>query len=98
MNGLDPHADGVLLSIRARAGARSNGLQLGADGLLKVSVTRAPERGKANQAIIELLSRRLRLKKSHIELVAGPTSPQKRFLISGTSLSELQARIDQIIR
>ncbi|MGH7192426.1 MAG: DUF167 domain-containing protein [Candidatus Saccharimonadales bacterium] len=32
--------------------------------MLRVSATQAPEKGKANQAIVEFLSRRLGLKKS----------------------------------
>ena len=50
-------------------------------GHLQVSVTQAPEKGKANRAIIALLADELGLRKSQFELVAGETSPQKRFLV-----------------
>ena len=59
--------------------------------MLRVSVTQAPERGKANKAIIELLSRQLGVKKSQIELIAGQTAPQKRFLLRGVSIEEVVA-------
>ena len=97
MTVLEQCADGVILPLRARGGAASDRLALGPDGILKVSVTRAPERGKANQAIVALLSNRLRLKKSQIELLAGKTSAQKRFLIRGTTPSSLQARIEDAV-
>ena len=50
---------------------------------LKVCVTQSPEKGKANKALVELLSKSLGLKKSQFELISGETSHQKRFLVRG---------------
>ena len=61
--------------------------------MLKVSVTQSPEKGKANKAVIELLSKKLGLKKSQIELISGETSHQKRFLVRGITPDELAERI-----
>ena len=61
--------------------------------MLKVSVTQAPEKGKANKAVIELLAKKLGLKKSQIELIAGETSHQKRFLLREIKPDEL-AQLD----
>ena len=94
---LKPHTEGVILSVKARAGARVTGVQTGPSGTLKVSVTQAPEKGKANQAIAGLLSKILDVPKSQIELVAGKASSQKRFLIRGTSQDELQAAIQNAL-
>lgn len=44
---------------------------------LKVQVTAAPERGKANAAVIEVLAKALGIPKSAIRLTAGQTSPLK---------------------
>ena len=74
-------------------GARRNEIRGVQDGMLKVCVTQSPEKGKANRAIVELLSKRLSLKKSQIELVAGETSHQKRFLVRGIGVEELADRI-----
>ena len=90
---LEQHAEGVVLPVRAHAGARRSELRGGQDGVLRVSVTQAPEKGKANKAIVELLAHELGLKKSQIELIAGETSPQKRFLIRDVSLDELARRL-----
>jgi uncharacterized protein (TIGR00251 family) len=87
------HADGTILPVRAHAGARRTEIGGVQDGQLKVSVTQAPEKGKANKAIVSLLSKQLSLKKSQIELLAGETSPQKRFLIRGLGSAELLERI-----
>lgn len=51
---------------------------------LKLSVTAAPEKGKANEAVIELLAKTLRLPKSAFSVVRGATSSQKLIEIAGT--------------
>lgn len=91
---LELHACGVILSVRAQAGARRNGFQGEHDGALKVSVTQAPEKGKANQAIIAVLARQLQLRKSQIQLLSGATSTQKRFVIGDVDRETLQTRIE----
>ena len=90
---LEPHPDGTILPVRAHPGARRNEIRGVQDGMLKVSVTQAPEKGKANKAVIELLAKKLGLKKSQIELIAGETSHQKRFLMRGVESDEVALRI-----
>lgn len=82
-----------MLPVRAHAGARRNAAGGEQDGALRVQVTQAPERGKANKAIVELLAKQLRLKKSQIELVSGETAPQKRFLIRGLTVAMLAEKL-----
>lgn len=90
MTGLRSHGNGVLLTVQVRAGARRRKIQRMEDGRWKVFVTEAPEKGKANAAVIALLSQRLRVAKSRIELVSGRTAPCKQLLIKG--LSAVQVR------
>ena len=92
---LTPHDLGTLLPIRAHAGARRNEIGGEHEGMLRASVTQAPEKGKANKAIQALLAKTLSLRKSQIELVSGETSPQKRFLIRDVTPEELRRRIEQ---
>jgi uncharacterized protein (TIGR00251 family) len=92
---LESHPDGAILPVRAQPGARRNELRGVQGGMLKVCVTQSPEKGKANKAVAELLSKKLRLKKSQIELIAGETSHQKRFLVRGITVDELGRRIQQ---
>lgn len=49
--------------------------------VLKVKVTAVPEEGKANEALIKMLSRTLHIPKSAISLVRGTTSRVKEFKI-----------------
>ena len=62
-----------------------------------MAVTQAPVKGKANDAIIEVLADRLELKRNLIHLVSGATSSQKRFLVTGVSLDELRQRIERLL-
>jgi uncharacterized protein len=86
---LESHSAGTILPVRAQPGARRNEIRGEQDGQLKVCVTQQPEKGKANKAVIELLAKRLGLKKSQIELLSGETSHQKRFLVRGIRTDEL---------
>ncbi|MEK7625498.1 MAG: DUF167 domain-containing protein [Patescibacteria group bacterium] len=48
-----------------------------ADGTLKVKLTAAPVDGKANDALIDLLSEYFQVAKSKIKIVRGGTSKNK---------------------
>lgn len=93
MLSLEPHPDGTILPVRAQPGARRNEIRGVQAGMLKVCVTQSPEKGKANKAVVELLSKSLGLKKSQIELIAGQTSHQKRFLVRKITAAQLASRI-----
>ena len=79
------------------SGARRNEIRGVQDGMLKVSVTQVPEKGKANKAVIDLLAKKLGLKKSQIELIDGETSHQKRFLLRDVKPDELAERIRRVV-
>ena len=60
-----------------KPGARKTAIVGVHGGALKVSVSAAPERGKANAAVVPLLAKALDLPASEIEIVAGETSRDK---------------------
>ncbi|MCO6184859.1 DUF167 domain-containing protein [Rhizobium sp. L1K21] len=80
--------DHVRLSVRLTPNAGRDGvegLETGADGdaYLKARVTAVPEKGKANKALIALLSKALKLSKSSFEIVSGDTARKKILRIDG---------------
>jgi len=91
---LELHPRGVILPIRAHAGARRNAILGEREGALRVAVTAAPEKGKANRAIIDLLSKSLKIPKSSFEIVSGDTAAQKRFLVVGADPHRLQTTLE----
>ena len=90
---LEQTSDGVVLPVQARPRAKKNGVTGTHDGALKVAVTQAPEKGKANEALIQVLARSLDLKKSQIRLVSGATSTRKKFLPCEVSCDTVRERI-----
>ena len=90
---LTAHAEGCVIAVRAQPGARRNGVVGEQNGALKVAVTAPPDKGRANKAIEEVLAEAFGLKKSQVELVSGPTSRDKRFLLRGVSVEETQRRL-----
>ena len=52
-----------------------------ADGTLKVRLLAAPERGKANQELCELLARVLGTKPARVSVTSGAASPLKTVLV-----------------
>lgn len=88
---------GTILPVKAQAGARRNGITGTHDGALKVAVSQAPERGKANAAIVKILADSLGLNKSQLELLSGQTSTHKRFLVRELNQEQLRARITTIL-
>ncbi len=50
---------------------------------LKIKVTAPPEKGKANEAVIEILADRLGVGTDDIRVVSGHSSPSKVVAISG---------------
>lgn len=90
---LQPHAEGLILPVKAQAGSRRNEIRGIQDGALKVCVTQVAEGGKANEAIRQQLAKSLQLKRSQIELISGPTQPQKRFLIRDVDEVDLRDRL-----
>jgi len=82
-----PTPEGLRLLVRATPGARRAGLAGGvetAEGpALAVKITEAAEKGRANKAVIALLSKALGVPKSAITLKRGETARLKLFDIRG---------------
>lgn len=90
-------ADGVILPVRAQPGAKSSGIRGMQNGALKVAVTQVAEKGKANKAILATLSKQLSIRKSQLELIAGESSQDKRVLVRGISVAELQSAVERLV-
>jgi uncharacterized protein (TIGR00251 family) len=94
---LQQHAEGVILPVRAQPGARKNAALGEQNGALKLAVTAPADQGKANKALAELLCDSLALRRSQVELLKGDKSRDKRFLIRGLGLAEIQGRLADLL-
>jgi hypothetical protein len=88
---------GSRLRLRVKPGARRSEILGPHGGALKLAVAVAPERGKANQAVVRLLAEALGLPLSSIEILSGETSQDKAVLIA-LAPAEVAARLERIGR
>ena len=95
---LESAPDGVILCARVQPGARRSGITGVHAGELKIAVTAAADKGKANAAAVEALCEALNLRPRQLELIAGATSRQKRFLVRGLTVEELNQRIGKALQ
>lgn len=51
--------------------------------ILKIKITAQPIENKANKALIEFLSKKLKTAKSNIQIIKGETNKEKTLLIQG---------------
>ncbi|MDP2909617.1 MAG: DUF167 domain-containing protein [bacterium] len=65
------------ISVKVKTKARKEGVEEISENQFKISVKEPPEKGKANERVIELLSEFFKTAKSNIEIVSGATSKHK---------------------
>jgi len=87
------------LSFKVRVYPRSSRNEIvGAKGdALRVKITAAPTKGKANSSCIALLADEFSLSKSQIEIVRGRTSRNKVIKIKGISKEDLEAILSRYL-
>jgi uncharacterized protein len=85
---------GIIVSVKTQPGARRNRIVGEYGGRLKLAVTAAPEKGKANKAVIELLAGALHIPESSIHIISGESSRDKRLMIDGLSSLDIQTLLN----
>ena len=64
--------------------------------VLRVRVMAPPERGKANQALVELLSTALKVPKGTLRIIKGHTSRDKWVAVDDLSPDDLHRRLGYV--
>jgi uncharacterized protein YggU (UPF0235/DUF167 family) len=82
----------MLISVRVIPRSSKNALEWEQGGL-KARLTAPPVDGAANEALQELLAKRLALPRRAISIVRGATSKQKVVEITGLTLPDIQQRL-----
>jgi len=60
---------------------------------VKIRLTAPPVGGKANEALVEFLAKRLNVPKKKIEILSGASSRNKMVCVLGLTPQELEARL-----
>jgi uncharacterized protein YggU (UPF0235/DUF167 family) len=87
-------APSTRLRLRVSPGARGADIARHGDGW-KVRVRAAPEGGKANDAVLELLAERLELSRTSLKLVSGRSTRDKIVELTGIDAAEAARRLEQ---
>lgn len=95
---IESHAEGALLHVHVKPKASQNAILGVHSRRLKLAVTAAPERGKANAAVVDVLAARLGLKRSQVSLVSGDASPMKCFLVRELARDDLRSRVESALK
>ena len=82
------------LSVRLVPRASRNEIAGFEGEILRVRVTAPPVEGKANQALVRLLAKRLDVPRGAVRVVAGQASRQKVVAVDGLGGAELRGRLE----
>lgn len=83
----------TLLTIKIIPKASKNKIVGWENDILKIRIQAVPEKGEANNELIAFLSKILEIPKSHLALVSGKTSRQKKLKFEGISSEVILAKI-----
>jgi hypothetical protein len=94
---VDAEGGGARLALRVRPGGRRDRIAGLYGERLKVEVSAAPEKGKANEALRRLLASALGVRREAVEIVAGAASQDKVVRVSGLEPAELRRRLAEAL-
>jgi uncharacterized protein (TIGR00251 family) len=94
---LSAHAGGVVVSVRAVPRAGRSGIAGTRGDALLVRLAAAPVEGAANDELIAVLARALELPRRQISVIAGARARDKRVLVEGVPLADLETRLSNIL-
>jgi uncharacterized protein (TIGR00251 family) len=83
MRNLRNTAEGLIIPIKVIPSASKNTIIGWKNGRLKIKVCAPPEKGEANQAVIQLLSKVFQLSQNKIVLLRGESIREKEVLLVG---------------
>lgn len=63
------------------------------DGMVKVKVSAAPEKGKANKCLLKFLAKQLDVKKNAVSIISGHAGPVKHVQVVGVSADTLMEKL-----
>lgn len=81
----------MLIEVKIVPGASRTRLLGEWNGRVRIAVAAPPEKGKANQAVVEFLAESLGLRKKDVTVIAGQTNPMKTIRIDRATIGAVCA-------
>jgi uncharacterized protein len=83
-------AAGIVFAVKVTPRAKTSQLLGWRDNSLCLRLAALPAKGEANEELERYIASLLGLSRSHVRVIQGHTSRQKRLCVSGISLSKLE--------
>ena len=82
--------DGYIINLKISPNASKNEIIKTDDGIFKIKITAQPVDGKANKALIEFLSKNLKVPKTSIEILKGHSGKEKTLLVRSKDIGVVE--------
>lgn len=89
--------EALLLRVKVVPGSSRDQISGALGDRLKIKVAAAPEKGHANQAVIRMIAKLLKLAPRDVSIAAGHTNPEKTVRIAGIDLATAAAALNAAI-
>ena len=86
--------DGVVFAVKALPGSSRTAVCGLLDEMVKIKVSAAPEKGKANKCLLDFLAKQLGVKKNAVKIVSGESNPIKSVQVLGISVVQLLNKLN----
>lgn len=83
----------ALIAVRVKPGASRSEIIGFKDGCWQVRLSAPPVDGKANKALLEMLSRRLKVPRSSLEIVRGQRGRYKQVMVASLAEADINRRL-----
>ena len=84
---------GVVFAVKIVPGSSRTAICGLLNGMVKIKISAAPEKGKANQCLLDFLSKRLDVKNKAVSIILGQINPVKQVQVLGISAETLLKRL-----
>lgn len=90
--------EGAVVSVSVSPGSSRPGIGEIRGGALHVRLRSAPEKGRANAELVEVLAGAFGVRKADVEITSGASSRKKRALVRGADAGEIEKIIEGILK
>jgi hypothetical protein len=89
-------SDGVTIAVKVVPGARHDRVVGRLGDAVKVQVSAAPERGRANAAVCAVVADFFGVRAAQVRVVSGRTQARKRVTVEGIDAAAARSRLDAL--
>jgi len=89
--------DGIIFQVKVVPAGSKTSIEGIYGDMLKVKLSAAPEKGKANEALIEFLAEKLGVKRKFVKIVSGLTSKVKQVAVEQMTQQDFLDKLKTIL-